>query len=87
MEGPGESADLPHRAAEAPPCRTYSPDIEWDPEVKQYLEAAFGAAKLAAMSAALARPPLATCLRVNTLRTTPEVRRPVQLRCTRAAPA
>lgn len=70
MEGPGVPAP---RSAGAQPSRTYSPDIEWDPEVKQYLESAFGAAKLAAMSAALARPPLTTCLRVNTLRTTPQV--------------
>lgn len=55
---------------------TYSPDPgTWDPEVAAYLEAALGPERLAAISAALTRPPLATCLRVNTLRTTPEVRR------------
>ena len=39
----------------------------------QYLEAALGADKLRQISEALTRPPLATCLRVNTLRTMPEV--------------
>ncbi|EFN59890.1 hypothetical protein CHLNCDRAFT_132901 [Chlorella variabilis] len=53
-------------------ARTYAPEISWDSEVRQYLEAALGPQKLAEISAALARPPLATCLRVNTLRTSPQ---------------
>jgi 16S rRNA C967 or C1407 C5-methylase (RsmB/RsmF family) len=43
------------------------------PFALQYLAAALGADKLQQISEALTRPPLATCLRVNTLRTTPEV--------------
>lgn len=43
--------------------------------MQAYLEAALGAEQLRRISAALARPPLATCLRVNTLRTTPQVNR------------
>ena len=71
---------LTHAAAAAPAieARTYAPDIEWDPEVQQYLAAALGPDKLRQISLALARPPLATCLRVNTLRTTPEVCSPVR---------
>lgn len=42
-------------------------------QVQRYLEAAMGPAEVAVMQAALAVPPLHTCLRVNTLRTTPQV--------------
>lgn len=68
-------AALAAAAAAGPPLegRTYAPEISWDPEVQAYLEAALGAEQLRRISAALARPPLATCLRVNTLRTTPQV--------------
>ena len=72
-------------------ARTYAPEISWDSEVRQYLEAALGPQKLAEISAALARPPLATCLRVNTLRTSPQVpcrarRRPLRRRAAAANP-
>lgn len=68
-------AALAAAAAAGPPLegRTYAPEISWEPEVQAYLEAALGAEALRRISAALARPPLATCLRVNTLRTTPQV--------------
>ena len=68
-------AALAAAAAAGPPLegRTYAPEISWEPEVQAYLEAALGTEQLRRISAALARPPLATCLRVNTLRTTPEV--------------
>ncbi len=70
-------AALAAAAAAGPPLegRTYAPEISWEPEVQAYLEAALGTEQLRRISAALARPPLATCLRVNTLRTTPEVGR------------
>jgi hypothetical protein len=42
-------------------------------QVHAYLEHAFGAGRLQQMSAALAKPALHTCLRVNTLRTSPQV--------------
>jgi hypothetical protein len=42
-------------------------------QVHAYLEHAFGANRLQQMSAALAKPSLHTCLRVNTLRTSPQV--------------
>lgn len=42
-------------------------------QVQSYLEHAFGPLKLQQMSAALCRPALDTCLRVNTLKTTPQV--------------
>jgi hypothetical protein len=38
-----------------------------------YLAAALGTQQFAALQAALAAPPLSTCVRVNALRTTPEV--------------
>lgn len=52
---------------------TYSPAISWDPQVQQYLEACHGVEGLQRISEALTRPPLATCIRVNTLRTTAQV--------------
>lgn len=42
-------------------------------QVEQYMQAALGAQTFAAMQAALAAPPLHTCVRVNTLRMTPQV--------------
>lgn len=55
------------------PAPTYDPAEDWDAGVRAYFEAAFGAEHFARMSAALMRPPLGTCLRVNPLRTTPQV--------------
>ncbi|GLI63582.1 hypothetical protein VaNZ11_006585 [Volvox africanus] len=46
--------------------------VRWDPAVEAYFTACFGAARLAAMSAALARPSLTPTLRVNTLRSKPQ---------------
>lgn len=60
-------------AAGAMEARCYAPSVSWDPEVEAYLAAALGEEQLRRVSEALTRPPLATCLRVNTLRTTPEV--------------
>ena len=57
----------------APPC--YDPHVEWDPHVQSYMEAIFGVEHFSRMRAALATPPLSTCLRVNPLLTTPEVSR------------
>jgi hypothetical protein len=42
-------------------------------QVQEYMTAAMGAEAFAAMQAALTVPPLHTCVRVNTLHTTPEV--------------
>ena len=52
---------------------TYDPQEDWDTGVRVYFEAAFGREHFAAMAAALMRPPLGTCLRVNPLRTTTQV--------------
>jgi hypothetical protein len=45
------------------------------PQVRAYLSAALGADHFGRVSAALCRPPLRTCVRVNTLRARVEVRR------------
>lgn len=42
-------------------------------QVQGYMEAALGVEQFSAMQAALTVPPLHTCVRVNTLRTTPQV--------------
>lgn len=52
--------------------RTWSPSVQWQTDVEEFLSAALGADRLRAISAATVTPPLATCIRVNTLRTTPE---------------
>jgi hypothetical protein len=44
-------------------------------QVHAYLEGAFGKEQFESMSAALCTPPTVTCLRVNTLRASTEVRR------------
>ena len=74
----------PLSAAAAPPSATatapaavaaytYAPTIQWQPDVEAYLSACYGGPEaLHRMSSALSRPPLATCLRVNTQRTTPD---------------
>ncbi|GIL82099.1 hypothetical protein Vretifemale_11036 [Volvox reticuliferus] len=46
--------------------------VRWDPAVEAYFTACFGVPRLAAMSAALARPSLTPTLRVNTLRSNPQ---------------
>jgi 16S rRNA C967 or C1407 C5-methylase (RsmB/RsmF family) len=52
--------------------RTWDPSVQWDPEVETFLGNALGIDRLKAISQATSRPPLLTCLRVNTLRTTAE---------------
>lgn len=51
---------------------TYDPSEDWDAGVRAYFEAAFGKEHFGCMAAALLRPPLGFCLRINPLRTTPE---------------
>jgi len=52
--------------------RTWDPSVQYDLEVETFLGNALGVDRLAAISSATCRPPLATCIRVNTLRTTAE---------------
>lgn len=52
---------------------SYDPSEDWDAGVRAYFEAAFGKEHFGRMAAALLRPPLGSCLRINPLRTTPEV--------------
>eukprot|EP00873_Tetraselmis_striata_P041919 jgi/Tetstr1/462183/TSEL_007247.t3 len=49
----------------------YQPDVQWDPQVWQYLCQGFGEAGMQAMAAKLASPPLNLCFRINTLRISP----------------
>lgn len=51
----------------------FAPSHDWDSDLQEYLQAVFGVERFRTIAAALMRPPLSTCLRVNTLRTTPEV--------------
>ena len=64
---------LPAPGPAPPPAPCYAPLVEWDPRVLRYMECVFGVEHFGRMRAALATPPLSTCLRVNPLRTTPEV--------------
>lgn len=59
---------------------TYDPVDDWDAGVRAYCEAAFGREHFARMAAALLRPPLGACLRVNPLRTTTQVQGTQHLR-------
>lgn len=52
---------------------TYDPAEDWDAGLRAYFEAAFGREHFARMAAALLRPPLSACLRINPLRTTTQV--------------
>ncbi|GFR46035.1 hypothetical protein Agub_g7504, partial [Astrephomene gubernaculifera] len=52
--------------------RSFHPTVRWDPTVDSYLTSCLGPSRLAAISAALARPARHTCLRVNTQRAKPE---------------
>ncbi|GAX74807.1 hypothetical protein CEUSTIGMA_g2254.t1 [Chlamydomonas eustigma] len=52
--------------------RTYNPRIKWADEVQQYLEETLGEEQVASISTALCTPPCCTCLRVNTLKATPQ---------------
>lgn len=60
------SADLTKR---------FSPAPLWEAEVRAYLEQAFGKEAFERISATISTPPLATCIRVNTLQTTRQVQR------------
>lgn len=73
----------PHAICDSQPCKTHfatkfmqkrcwDPKAQWDREIEVYLSAVLGEARFQAISAAIVRPPLATCLRVNTLRYTSE---------------
>ncbi|WIA32336.1 hypothetical protein OEZ86_003174 [Tetradesmus obliquus] len=44
-------------------------EVSWDPQVSGFLAAALGAEQFRRIQAAIAVPPLSTCVRVNTLRT------------------
>jgi 16S rRNA C967 or C1407 C5-methylase (RsmB/RsmF family) len=46
-------------------------ELPWR-QVEEYLRGALGAERFAATARALATPPRCTCLRVNTIQTTPE---------------
>lgn len=71
---PDEPASAVLPAPDVPPApRCYAPLVEWEPRVQRYMEAVFGVEPFSRMRAALATPPLSTCLRVNPLQTTPEV--------------
>lgn len=56
----------------APLYPHWNPSVQWDPQVEEYLTGALGTERLCSISAATVRPPLTTCIRVNTLRTTAE---------------
>jgi hypothetical protein len=64
-------AVAPDLAPTLPPHASAPPATQ----VAAYLAHAFGPAQLQRLSAALCRPSLQTCLRVNDLRTTPQVGR------------
>lgn len=51
---------------------SFDPDHDWDSDLETYLQAVFGNERFLEIAEALMRPPLATCLRINTLRTTSE---------------
>lgn len=49
---------------------TYSPTLQWNPEVKEYFSKAYGHDHFVRISESLLRPPLYSCVRVNALKTT-----------------
>lgn len=49
---------------------TYSPTLQWNPEVKEYFSKAYGRQHFARISDSLLRPPLYSCVRLNALKTT-----------------
>lgn len=49
---------------------TYSPTLQWNPEVKEYFNKAYGHDHFSRISDSLLRPPLYSCVRVNALKTT-----------------
>ena len=53
--------------------KRFSPQSAWDEELRAYLESALGKEAFQHISQALCRPPLSTCIRANTLKTTRKV--------------
>ena len=53
--------------------KRFSPQSAWDKELQAYLESGLGKEAFQHISEALCRPPLSTCIRANTLRTTRKV--------------
>lgn len=51
---------------------SYEPVGDWNVDLEAYFRVVFGTERFTEIAAALMRPPLATCIRVNTLRTTSE---------------
>ena len=54
--------------------KRFSPHSAWDEELRAYLESALGKEAFQHISEALCRPPLSTCVRANTLKTTRKVK-------------
>ncbi|KAF5841976.1 hypothetical protein DUNSADRAFT_9857 [Dunaliella salina] len=54
------------------PAMDFEPRVHWDVSVQSYLEAALEAQRFQDIQKALIRPPLSTCLRVNSLRVSTE---------------
>lgn len=50
--------------------RRWDPQLRWDPEVETFLEECLGRERFASIASAITRPPLATCIRLNKLRST-----------------
>ncbi|KAM5580084.1 rRNA (cytosine-C(5))-methyltransferase NOP2C [Rosa sericea] len=51
---------------------SYNPTLRWNPEVESYLSNAYGPARFSRISKALTRPSCYSCIRVNTLKSTPD---------------
>ncbi|KAL6134971.1 hypothetical protein ACLB2K_067199 [Fragaria x ananassa] len=51
---------------------SYDPTLRWNPEVDSYLSHAYGPAHFSRISKALTRPSCYSCIRVNTLKSTPD---------------
>ena len=66
------SSTIAHSHHQISTMRSWSPTVTWNAEVEEYLASVLGRDRLEAISAATVAPPLTTCLRVNTLRTTPQ---------------
>jgi len=59
-----------HDTEEKKERHTYSPTLQWNPEIKEYFSKAYGYDHFARISDSLLRPPLYSCVRVNALKTT-----------------
>nr|CAB3482792.1 unnamed protein product [Digitaria exilis] len=51
---------------------TFNPKLRWQPEVEEYFAAAYGRDRFARISEALAHPSRYSCIRVNTLKSSPD---------------